>query len=564
VKLSDKAMVLVLVPLLFEVIFVLSLTQLMHETELQAQSETRSRLIVSSLNNLLRLVLESSLNLATPKSASVPSQSKMGASSTAQEMQTIKSLVSDRPEERHAVARIESILAEASRSLDSTKQHLEEGNNIALIIEAQRLHPLARRLSTEVDRMVDFEQQRHAMDPAIATTQRRQIQELLLAGVAFNIALALALAIYFNRTTAARLSTLMKNTQKMAAGEALEPPLGGKDEIAELDSVFHSMAGSLRQAEQFKQEFLAMITHDLRTPLTSIEGILSLLADGVYDGNPDKGKKRIETARANVQRLLRLVNELMDLEKLKAGMVQLDLKPTNLMEVVKKSISLVFPEAEKAAILIAAEENMPLVLADSERLTQVLVNFMGNAQKFSPPGDQITIACRRQDGGVEISVSDCGPGVLPEYRQQIFEKFAQASTRLDEAGKPVGTGLGLAIAKSIIQAHGGTIGVRANHPAGSVFWFNLPLRGAAGIKSAARNEADGATSGIESSSEGKAASEPSQPQRMNEAEEARDEADGATSGIKSGSEGKAASEPSQPQRMNEAEAARDEADGAIK
>jgi len=475
VKLSDKALLLVMVPLLFEVVFIVSLTQLLRETEVQAQSEFRSREIVSHLNNLLRLVLESSLSLASADKKSQPQESKMGTASSIQELKTLKLLVKDRPEEEQAIARIEQIIAEASRTLDSTKQHLEAGNNFAIIFEARRLRPLVERLSVEVDRMIELEEQRQSLSPATASMRRQEVQRLLWLGVILNVALAISLAVYFNRSTAVRLATLMKNTHKMAHGEALEPALPGDDEIAALDSVFHDMATSIRQAQQLKEEFLAMITHDLRTPLSSIEGTLTLLSEGVYDKDPIKGKARIEAAHANVERLLRLVNQLLDLEKLKAGMVQLNLEPVNMMELLQKSINAVVPETENSCIKTKIEGQTPIVLVDSERLIQVLVNLLGNAQKFSPDGEQISVCCGQTGESVEISISDRGLGVPADQRETIFEKFTQASTRLDRSGKSTGTGLGLAICKSIVQAHGGTIGVKPNEPSGSVFWLRLPL-----------------------------------------------------------------------------------------
>ncbi len=475
-RLSEKALILILVPLLFEIVFVISLTQLLRETELAAQRESRSRAIVAHVNDLLRLVLESSLTATNRNSEVFASDSKMGSNSSMEEVQQIKALVKDRPDEAASMGRIEEIITKAMMTMKSTKEHLAAGDNFALLTEARRLRPLVQNLSLETNKLIDAEQRRQALLPITAAGRREQVQQMLTLGVFLNILLAFSLVAYFNFTTAARLATLMRNTKKMAAGESLEPQLEGRDEIAAVDNVFHEMAKTIRQAEQMKEEFLAMITHDLRSPLSSIEGTLANLGEGVYDDDAEKRKARILTARANVSRLLRLVNDLLDLEKLRAGMLPLDVQQIKIKEVLEKSIEALVPAPEQSPFQLSLPSELPEIEGDQQRLVQVMINLLSNAQKYSPAGETIEVGCTVNDGTVEITVSDRGAGIPEDQRSLIFEKFMQASERLDKDGKPTGTGLGLAICKSIVIAHGGTIGVKQNQPCGSVFWIQLPVK----------------------------------------------------------------------------------------
>src|SRR5262249_29214604 len=154
------------------------------------------------LNNLLRLVLESSIfAIDNGKNRRA---SKMGTASTAEELANIKALVKDNPDEEQSILRIEHILALASSTLQTTKDSLSEGNNFALLVEARKLRPLIEQLSMEVDRMIDYEHRRQALNPASAAARRKQIEQLLIAGVVLNIFLAVALVVYFNRSTAVR------------------------------------------------------------------------------------------------------------------------------------------------------------------------------------------------------------------------------------------------------------------------------------------------------------------------------------------------------------------------
>lgn len=231
-----------------------------------------------------------------------------------------------------------------------------------------------------------------------------------------------------------------------------------------------------RRVDRLKQEFVAMVSHDLRTPLASIKGTLSMISEGVYDPSSEIGKKRIVDAEISIDRLVNLIGDVLDIEKLEAGQMTVEEDIVNLSQVVNESIEAVRGVAEQTKITIESkivEDADVDVLGDNDRLVQVMVNLLSNAIKFSPEGSSIQIAIRTDQHVAEVRITDRGRGIPASNIEIIFERFKQSQTSDGKRGK--GTGLGLAICKAIIEAHKGTIGVESKEGEGSTFWFKLPL-----------------------------------------------------------------------------------------
>lgn len=227
------------------------------------------------------------------------------------------------------------------------------------------------------------------------------------------------------------------------------------------------------EIERLKQEFVSMVSHDLRTPLTSVQGTLSLLEEGLYGELTETGVKRVGTAVTSIDRLINLINDLLDIEKLEAGKLAMDPKSTSATEIIERSVESVRGFAEQHGVLLEALPSDLHVLADCDRLVQVLVNLLSNAIKFSPEGATVTVAALRQDKFAEFTVADRGRGIPPSHVEAIFERFKQVKSA--DGARKKGTGLGLAISKAIAEAHGGTIGVKSEEGKGSTFWFRIPL-----------------------------------------------------------------------------------------
>lgn len=228
-----------------------------------------------------------------------------------------------------------------------------------------------------------------------------------------------------------------------------------------------------KEIERLKQEFVAMISHDLRTPLTAIQIFLNMLTRGAYGAVSETGMKKADMADRNAVRLINLVNDLLDIEKLESGQLDLHCQATTLHGAIERSVESVRAFAEQHGVTIeTAQISDGEIFADSDRLVQVLVNLLGNAVKFSPAGTAVAVSCREDPEFLEVQIIDHGRGVPAHLKQTIFERFKQVDIK--DATEKKGSGLGLAICRAIVEQHGGKIGVDSEEGLGSTFWFRLP------------------------------------------------------------------------------------------
>jgi signal transduction histidine kinase len=226
-----------------------------------------------------------------------------------------------------------------------------------------------------------------------------------------------------------------------------------------------------------------MISHDLRSPLMAMGNAFTLLKAGVKGDLPDAAKQRIELSARNVDKLIVLVNDLLDFQKLKAGKMELALEPVSLQSIIKDAIDMVQEAARDKNVEIELPEGETIALCDKNKMLQTAVNLISNAIKFSGTDGKVSLKVDENASAVLFSVSDTGPGIPEEFKQRIFEPFEQAPS----GKRNEGTGLGLAICRLVVEAHGGTI--RADNRAdiagktpssdskapGSVFTVELPL-----------------------------------------------------------------------------------------
>jgi len=228
------------------------------------------------------------------------------------------------------------------------------------------------------------------------------------------------------------------------------------------------------EKERLKDEFVSTVSHELRTPLTSIVGALSLIAANKAGKLPDPAMRLLKIAHTNSQRLVRLLNDILDIEKLEAGKVVFDLKRVEVMTLVKQAIeeNQKFAESYDVQIRLAPKFTRANVLADPDRLLQVLANLLSNAIKFSPRGEEVVVAVEMRDKTVHISIRDHGRGIPADFKSRIFEKFSQADGT--DAREKGGTGLGLSISKSIVERLDGSIGFEDAAGGGAIFYVDLP------------------------------------------------------------------------------------------
>ncbi len=231
-----------------------------------------------------------------------------------------------------------------------------------------------------------------------------------------------------------------------------------------------------RDAERAKEEFVSIVGHELRTPLTSIRGSLGLLAGGLVGELPGEAAEMVALAIENTDRLVRLVNDILDIERMDAGHLPLERAPVGVGELVRQSAQALQGTAEDAGVRLCVDVEELEVCADADRVVQALVNLLGNAIKFSPPGGVVTVAVAPGEGCARFSVTDSGRGIPAEQLDSIFERFNQVDA--SDAREKGGTGLGLAIARGIVESHGGHLWAESTPGEGSSFRFTLPLAGA--------------------------------------------------------------------------------------
>jgi two-component system phosphate regulon sensor histidine kinase PhoR len=237
--------------------------------------------------------------------------------------------------------------------------------------------------------------------------------------------------------------------------------------------VFHDVT-ELKRLEQVRKEFVANVSHELRTPLTAIKGYAETLRHGALR-NPKQAEEFVEIIDRHADRLKTLIEELLDLSAIEHGKVRPELEPLPIDEVVQQAIGVVrtLAEEKKQTIQVDIPAGTPEVLADRQRLPQVLINLLDNAVKFTPEGGKIGISARPHEGALALSVRDTGIGMAQPELARIFERFYRVDASRDR--RVGGTGLGLAIAKHLVQAMGGTIEVASSAGEGTTFTVLLPL-----------------------------------------------------------------------------------------
>jgi two-component system sensor histidine kinase GlrK len=314
----------------------------------------------------------------------------------------------------------------------------------------------------------------HAKLKQLAQTLDQALQVSIVITSACLIAIVL-LSLLITRSVTRPIALLKSKTRDIAEGRfdaglrISSPP-----EIAELSAAFNRMCERLGELERMKADFFSSMSHELRTPLTSIKEGTGLLLDGVGGETTDRQRKLLTILAEESNRLIGVVNSLLDLSKMEAGMLNYQFETVNLVPLIRRAVAEIAPlvEAKQIVVETAIDGPLPPAKLDPERLLQVLRNLIGNAVKFTPKGGQVTVTASPVGGKLQVSVQDSGPGIPAESLTAIFEKFHQGNHKGPHT-RP-GTGLGLAIAKNIITSHGGEIWAESQLGQGSKFFFVLP------------------------------------------------------------------------------------------
>lgn len=311
-----------------------------------------------------------------------------------------------------------------------------------------------------------------------AVKARADLKKALFAVMLSSILLTAAIAAAVNKQTLKRLQTLMENIRAFARGEKVLQKLEGKDELAELDQVFRDMSHEKFRLDEIQNSLRAMVSHDLRAPLTSIQLSLDFILDTRGDSFDAKTAASLRRIHSEIQRLSRLARTLLDIEKLEGGKVQVAYKDVTWNKLVDTSLAAVtFLAQHKQIEFETSIEPDMNAYCDEDRTIQCIVNLLSNAIKFSPKGSTVKLVVSNEaDGMQKLQVIDKGPGVPESQQNNLFNKFVQFDQ--PEATKKEGSGLGLYICRLLIEAQGGKIAYQKVEPEGSCFYLQLPEKAA--------------------------------------------------------------------------------------
>jgi PAS domain S-box-containing protein len=595
-KFFHRALILVAVPLVFELLFSISLIYMLRQVEAEARREEHIKQICITMSRLEDTFIDSTGLIVTAMlrgDAQALERFQEISGNVPSDLARLRVLMAASPADLEMIDKLEKQSAFAMTHLQSALKRLDDGDRTASILQLRQLQPLIDVASEELGEMRRRGLLAIKDSPEFQSKIRQQMKLLLLTGIGFNILIAVLLAVHFNRTITNRLSTLINNSRRLATGEELLSPVGGGDEIGHLDKLFHEMAVHLNQTheterlilesiplglvttdvdgrictgnqtfyemfeysrsetegrdisilfpglqhfepeaslkelvesasggayeregmrksgaifplelsltnfqtsvgtrnlvvisditqrkelERMKQHLNSTVSRDLRNPLVKIDSFLLRAADGALCKLDERGQKMASMAVRNSSRLVNLVNDLLSIEHSKSGSFALNKESADLSQLIERSVESVRAFAEKQGIDFEFDLSQPReIFADGDRLVQVMVNLLGNAVKFSPAGSTIKIVVEELVDSVVVKIIDQGRGVPAHLRDSIFQRFKQVKST--DATEAKGTGLGLAVCKSLIEQHGGSIGVESEESKGSTFWFRLPLDG---------------------------------------------------------------------------------------
>lgn len=276
-------------------------------------------------------------------------------------------------------------------------------------------------------------------------------------------------ALKLSRDDGRRTTLIIEHHSQQSLQVIATPIVAGGDWVALV--VFHDLT-EIRRTEQIRRDFVANVSHELRTPLASIKSVIETLQEGALE-EKEIARDFLRRAEGEVDRLVQLVEELLELSRIESGEVPLVKKPVNIEAVITAAVDRLKPQAERQAIDLSVDlaSNLPPITGDAERLERVVINLVHNALKFTPTGGAIRIKAFAAGNSLTVSVEDTGAGIDPSDLPRIFERFYKA----DRSRGGGGTGLGLAVVKHTIEAHGGEIGVQSQLGAGSTFTFSIPI-----------------------------------------------------------------------------------------
>ncbi|MBX9572313.1 MAG: HAMP domain-containing histidine kinase [Candidatus Obscuribacterales bacterium] len=483
-----KGILIVGLPLIFQMFFFGMLILQIQKLEVEVARETRARRIMQTMSKLTELTYEIAAAAVQLKSQVMNSDKEklktffevitIGREKIQGRMKELKGLIKGYPDEEKGFEQLDRFYQKSDKMFELITEGLQGGASaIPALQQLTEYRNMRKGLLNELtEGAKDFMHRYEKIERGSPEAQKRlrdSQKGVILFGIAGNFVIAIILVLYFSRSITDRLKVMTLNTMLLAKRQPLMPRISGTDEIAQLDGVFHSMAEALEQASREKQEFLELVSHDIRSPMTAILGNVVLLNMGKLGEISPEAKQRMSSAEDNSRRLITLINDLLDLEKLESGQTDFnksDVRIEGLLEACLQNAEVLADKVGVSIDLDVSDETLT-VSANEARLAQVVENLLSNSIIFAGAKKRILVRAARLGELVEISVIDKSRIVPPELLNYAFERRSSEHTK--EIRRFFGKGVALPLSKLIIEAMDGKIGVKAAEGEGTCFWINL-------------------------------------------------------------------------------------------
>jgi signal transduction histidine kinase len=474
-KLRQKGLLLVCIPLGVQLVFLCVLMQLLFNADAAMKRESESKEVIYTGSNILKHCIECATATAFYNytlNRGYRDKSIKALESMNEEAASVEGKVHDEDQRRRLAAcrsAMKELSAVHARFLDKTEG---DRSSLHIFMNNEGLTSERHILAQLTERNEEFIQAERILCDKFVQQKlqaRRILVNTTIVGIALDVLVAAAAASYFFKNISLRLEDLINDTRLIKESQIPARQIRGTDEIAQLSQSFQQAVLELQQSEQMRRQIVSMVGHDLRSPLTSIDAALTLINEGVLGAVPQAVLEASTTASQNLGRLVRLTNDLLDAECLASGSVRLERSESSVQSILQQVHHVMEYQclAHKVSLVTSADDF--IVIVDGNRIVQVLCNLVANAIRVSKTGDTVTVTARQLPDVWEFTVTDSGCGIAEDEQESIFERFTRLRDEPDG-----GRGLGLSICKSLVELHGGTIGVTSRANEGSTFWFKLP------------------------------------------------------------------------------------------
>ncbi|MBX9670068.1 MAG: HAMP domain-containing histidine kinase [Candidatus Obscuribacterales bacterium] len=481
-KLMRQGLVVIILPLVLEVVFMCLLAYFLIMAQFEIEEKIQSKKIVATATSIVARVIDSQLISMMYNAQKIPlldvrfnKDKELSLQATAE----LQSLCADsQPRVELAEQIAQSVEATYRRLGRVFKEEVEDNAPLSSFTstaaQTQKTYAQMTQVFSTTDRLLAREQQLQSELQGRERYFKNNVREAIIWGVILNVLVTIILAIYFAKNITRRLAVVLKNTERLQSRQPLDKAIGGDDELSHLDSVFHATADDLTEVDRQRKHLVSLVKEELSEPLRQVQYSLHNLSHGVYGKLSEKAETRLTLAARDTDRIVRLIDDLLSIETMEGGAFDLNVQQTSSSELIESAIGSIKDMADRYDVRIEVLDPVVTFSADKDRVIQVIINFLSNAIKFSPKQAKIRVEVIRSEQVVEFRIIDQGRGIPKDKLEQIFEPFQQVETK-DQTDRG-GTGLGLPISKTIVEQHGGTIGVESRLGEGSTFWFCIPLQ----------------------------------------------------------------------------------------